>query len=102
MLTNGFLGDEVARLGFGAMRLPVIDGDNSKVDQDQTDAMVDAAIEAGVNYFDTAYPYHGGMSEIVLGKSLARTRGTASSWLRSFRGTRWPTAMIPPRSSRSS
>lgn len=72
MLTNDFLGDNIARLGFGAMRLPIIDGDASNVDQTTLDAMVDTAIKAGVNYFDTAYPYHGGMSEIALGRSLAR------------------------------
>ena len=72
MLTNVFLGDNIARLGFGAMRLPIIDGDASNVDQATLDAMVDTAIKAGVNYFDTAYPYHGGMSEIALGRSLAR------------------------------
>lgn len=72
MLTNDFLGDEVGRLGFGAMRLPIVNGDSSAVDQEQVDEMVDAALAAGVNYFDTAYPYHGGMSEIVLGRSLAR------------------------------
>lgn len=72
MLSNMLLGHEISRLGFGAMRLPVIDGDQSKVDQAQLDAMVDVAREAGVNYFDTAYPYHGGMSEIALGKSLER------------------------------
>lgn len=72
MLTNDFLGDNIARLGFGAMRLPVVDGDASNVDQPALDAMVDAAIAAGVNYFDTAYPYHGGMSEIALGRSLSR------------------------------
>lgn len=72
MLTNDFLGDNIARLGFGAMRLPIIDGDASNVDQATLDAMVDTAIKAGVNYFDTAYPYHGGMSEIALGHSLAR------------------------------
>ena len=72
MLTNDFLGDNIARLGFGAMRLPIIDGDDSNVDQATLDAMVDTAIKAGVNYFDTAYPYHGGMSEIALGRSLAR------------------------------
>lgn len=71
MLTNDFLGDNIARLGFGAMRLPIIDGDASNVDQATLDAMVDTAIKAGVNYFDTAYPYHGGMSEIALGRSLA-------------------------------
>ncbi len=72
MLTNDFLGESVGRLGFGAMRLPVVDGDQSKIDQAQLDAMVDAALEAGVNYFDTAYPYHANMSEAALGKSLAR------------------------------
>lgn len=72
MLTNDFLGDNVARLGFGAMRLPVIDSDASNIDQVTLDAMVDMAIKAGVNYFDTACPYHGGMSEIALGRSLAR------------------------------
>ena len=72
MLTNDFLGDNIARLGFGAMRLPVIDGGASNIDQAMLDTMVDTAIKAGVNYFDTAYPYHGGMSEITLGRSLAR------------------------------
>ncbi len=72
MIKNDFLGDEVARLGFGAMRLPVIDGDNSTIDQEQMSKMVDIAIENGVNYFDTAYPYHGGMSEVALGKALSR------------------------------
>ena len=72
MLTNDFLGDNIARLGFGAMRLPIIDGDASNVDQATLDAMVDTAIKEGINYFDTAYPYHGGMSEIALGRSLAR------------------------------
>lgn len=72
MLFNDFLGDQVARLGFGAMRLPVVDGDQSNIDQAQLDAMVDAALAAGVNYFDTAYPYHGNRSESALGASLAR------------------------------
>lgn len=72
MIRNSFLGDEVGRLGFGAMRLPVIDGDQVRIDQAQLDAMVDAALEAGVSYFDTAWPYHGSQSEIALGRSLAR------------------------------
>ena len=72
MQRNDFLGDDVARLGMGTMRLPVIDGDQARIDQATLDAMVDAAIAAGVNYFDTAYPYHGNMSEIATGKSLAR------------------------------
>lgn len=72
MLMNCFLGDDVSRLGFGAMRLPVVGQDQADIDQEALDAMVDAAIDAGVNYFDTAYPYHGNMSEIALGRSLAR------------------------------
>lgn len=72
MIRNDFLGDDVSRLGFGAMRLPVIDGDQANIDQAQLDAMIDAALAAGVNYFDTAYPYHGNLSEVALGRSLAR------------------------------
>lgn len=72
MIRNDFLGDDVSRLGFGAMRLPVIDDDQANIDQAQLDAMVDAALAAGVNYFDTAYPYHGNLSEVALGRSLAR------------------------------
>lgn len=52
MLTNDFLCDNIARLGFGAMRLPIVDGDASNVDQATLDAMVDTAIKAGINYFE--------------------------------------------------
>lgn len=102
MLTNDFLGDNVARLGFGAMRLPVIDSDASNIDQVTLDAMVDTAIKAGVNYFDTAYPYHGGMSETRLAARLRVIRATATSSLPSIRATRSQTLMIPLRSSKSS
>lgn len=72
MIYDEFLGSTVGLLGFGAMRLPVVDGDQAAIDQPALDAMVDTAIASGVNYFDTAYPYHGGLSEVALGKSLAR------------------------------
>lgn len=72
MLMNEMLGEKVSRLGFGAMRLPVLDGDMARIDQALLESMVDTALEAGVNYFDTAHPYHGGMSEICLGRALAR------------------------------
>lgn len=72
MLMNDFLGDKVGRLGFGAMRLPVVDGDQARIDQGQLDAMVDEAMASGVSYFDTAWPYHGNRSEVALGQSLAR------------------------------
>lgn len=69
MLYSEFKGLKLSRLGFGAMRLPVTaDG---KVDEELTRKMVDAAFEGGVNYFDTAWPYHDGMSEVVLGRCLA-------------------------------
>lgn len=72
MLTSDLLGEQVSKLGFGAMRLPILDGDSARIDRQLVDAMVDTALAAGVNYFDTAYPYHNGMSEIILGKSLSR------------------------------
>ena len=70
MLYNSFQDLSLSALGFGAMRLPLL-ADGS-IDQAELDRMVDAAMAAGVNYYDTAYPYHGGMSEVCLGKSLAR------------------------------
>ena len=70
MLYNDFQDLKLSALGFGAMRLPLLaDG---TIDQEELDRMVDAAMAAGVNYFDTAHPYHGGKSEVCLGRSLAR------------------------------
>lgn len=60
----------LSRLGFGAMRLP--QRNDNTIDEAKTQAMVDYAIEHGVNYFDTAHPYLGGYSEIVLGRCLAK------------------------------
>lgn len=71
MLTNRFQDLSLSRLGFGAMRLPLLPG-SSAIDEKEVDAMVDYAIAHGVNYFDTAHPYHGGRSEVVLGRSLSR------------------------------
>ena len=70
MITSDFKGLTLPLLGFGAMRLPTLaDG---RIDEKQTDAMVDYALAHGVNYFDTAYPYHGGESERVIGRALQK------------------------------
>ncbi len=63
----------VSSLGLGAMRLPVLDGNDSRIDEAALDGMLRAASEAGINYLDTAYTYHGGQSEGTVGRSLDRT-----------------------------
>jgi uncharacterized protein len=57
-------------LGFGMMRLPVIDGEPTAIDYEQLNRMVDTYMEAGYNYFDTSYVYHNGMSEEATRKAV--------------------------------
>lgn len=70
MIYRNLLGERVSMLGFGAMRLPV--GEDGEINLPLATEMIERAIASGVNYFDTAYPYHGGKSEIVLGEILSR------------------------------
>ena len=64
-------GFQVSRLGFGCMRLPTKkQGENSVIDREQAISMIRHGIDSGITYVDTAYPYHGGESEIVVGLAL--------------------------------
>ena len=64
---NSRNGEWLSILGFGCMRYPMKGG---SIDEDKTIRLIRDAIEKGINYFDTAYPYHGGKSEVLLGRAL--------------------------------
>ena len=72
MIFNDFQNIKISSLGFGTMRLPCENDDEKKPDLSAVCDMVDEAIKSGVNYFDTAWGYHDGLSEITLGKALSR------------------------------
>ncbi|MCR4676789.1 MAG: aldo/keto reductase [Sphaerochaetaceae bacterium] len=70
MYYNEFKGEKISALGLGCMRLPC--REDKSIDTEELQKMVDYAISHGVNFFDTAYVYHGGMSEIEIGKALSK------------------------------
>ncbi len=70
MIYKDYQGLKLSALGMGTMRLPVIDGDDARVDEAAVKEMVAYAMEKGINYYDTAWGYHGGNSELVMGRTL--------------------------------
>ena len=72
MIYRDFQDIKLSALGFGAMRLPVIDGDDSRIDEETALRMFDTAMKNGINYYDTAWGYHGENSELVVGRALSR------------------------------
>lgn len=72
MIYREFQDLQLSALGMGAMRLPVIDGNDAQIDKKATAEMVAYAMEHGINYYDTAWGYHDGNSETVMGEALSR------------------------------
>lgn len=70
MVYQPFQDKKISALGMGAMRLPVMSDNYAQIDEEATKKMVSYAMEKGVNYYDTAWGYHDGRSEVVLGKAL--------------------------------
>ena len=71
MIYSEFNGLNLSGLGFGCMRF-ALDPETNEIDQEIVNAMFDLAIKGGVNYFDTAYPYLDGKSEIAMAEALSK------------------------------
>ena len=68
-----YLGEDIPKLGFGMMRLPeLVEAETKTIDIEQLKQMVDAFMDAGFTYFDTAWPYHGGRSEVAVREALVK------------------------------
>ena len=72
MRYNDFHGEKISALGFGCMRLPVLNNDQSQINMPKVEEMFLYAVDHGVNYFDTAFPYHNGQSEVAVGEIMAK------------------------------
>ncbi len=72
MVYTEFKGERLSALGMGNMRLPVVNGNDGDIDVKAVEEMFACAMEAGINYYDTAYGYHNGQSELVVGELLQK------------------------------
>ncbi len=72
MIYRDFQDLKLSALGMGTMRLPVIDGKDDVIDEAAVNEMVAYAMEQGINYYDTAWGYHSGNSELAVGRALSR------------------------------
>ena len=72
MIYNGFQGKKLSALGMGCMRFPTINGEDANIDEVRVSEMFARAMDNGINYYDTAWGYHAGQSEIVTGKMLKK------------------------------
>ncbi len=70
MIYKNFQNKKISALGLGAMRLPTVNGNDAAIDEKAVAEMVDYAMKNGINYYDTAWGYHSGNSETVMGKIL--------------------------------
>ena len=70
MYYNEIAGVKVSALGMGNMRLPTFDGQENRIDKEKAQEIIDYAMAHGINYYDTAYRYHGGESERFIGEAL--------------------------------
>ena len=72
MVYRDFQGMKLSGLGLGMMRLPVVDGQDDRIDEEAAGQIIDYAYQNGINYFDTAWGYHGENSELIAGRFLSR------------------------------
>ncbi len=72
MIYKNFQQIKLSALGLGMMRMPVLNSDPAVIDETAAEAMIDYAYQNGINYFDTAWGYHNGQSELVAGKYLSK------------------------------